>query len=358
MGGNRRGGIGPNDASAMKKNLVKILIVVLLTAVFVYFFTRSVKWGEVLRYVQNVNVGLFVLLFPLSALHFLTRGFRWRYLLIHEKRDVRLAPLVAGNVVGFTVTFLFPGRLGEIVKPIYVARKENIRTGFAIGTVVVERLFDMFTMCLFLGIFLLAKPLYADFFALSAESAKRLTFWGIIGVAFASSILAVALLLYFFKSRAVGVVGRLLRPFPEKFRSRVLSLLLEFIDGLKFFHSAGNLILYTLLSFVVWLAILLFYWVFFLAFHVQIPYFVLVPYIFLTMVGASIPTPGMVGGFDYFSKLGMTSFYGVDPNLAVGMTLVTHTIQVVVTCALGYVILWREGMSLFQLKRMGERTER
>lgn len=112
--------------------------------------------------------------------------------------------------------------------------------------------------------------------------------------------------------------------------------------------------MYTALSFVVWLAIIFFYWVFFQAYHVHVPYFLMVPYIFLTMVGASIPTPGMVGGFDYFSKVGMTSLYHIDPNLAFGMTLVTHTIQVVVTCVLGYVILWREGLSLFQLKKMGE----
>ncbi len=342
----------------MKKNLLKILIILALTAVFVYFFARSVKWGEVVRDIANVNVPLFILLFPLAALHFVTRGFRWRYLLLYEKPDVHFPTLVAGNVVGFTVTFLFPGRLGEIIKPIYVARKENLRTGFAIGTVVVERIFDMSTMCLFLGIFLLARPLYAGYFSLSAESAHRLTFWGIVGVAFAGGLLVITLLLYFFKDRALKVVAVLFRPLPEKLRTRALGLVREFIDGLQIFHSVGNLALYTLLSFVVWLAIIFFYWVFFLAYHVQIPYFVLVPYIFLTMVGASIPTPGMVGGFDYFSKLGMTSFYGIDPNLAVGMTLVTHTIQVVVTCALGYAILWREGLSLFQLKKMGEHAER
>src|SRR5512143_3785889 len=70
--------------SPMKKNLVKIIIITVLTAVFVYFFARSVKWGEVLKSVTNVNLPLFLLAFPLSALHFFTRGFRWRYLLLPE----------------------------------------------------------------------------------------------------------------------------------------------------------------------------------------------------------------------------------------------------------------------------------
>ena len=72
------------------------------------------------------------------------------------------------------------------------------------------------------------------------------------------------------------------------------------------------------------------------------------------MVGASIPTPGMVGGYHYFSKLGMTSFLGIGASQAVAMTAVMHAIQVVVTCLMGYAILWKEGMSIFQVKKLSE----
>ena len=113
--------------------------------------------------------------------------------------------------------------------------------------------------------------------------------------------------------------------------------------------------MYTLYSFVVWLGIILLYWVFFMSFGIRLSYFLLVPYVFLTMVGASIPTPGMVGGFHYFSKLGMVLLLGLSANRAAGITLVAHAVQIAVTCALGYVILAREGLTLLQLRRMGER---
>jgi len=338
----------------MKKRVLKILIVLALTAVFVYFFARSAKWNEVLGDIRNVNLPLFLLLFPLALLHCLTRGLRWRYLLVHEKKGMPFFPMVAANIVGFTVTFIFPGRIGELVKPLYLARKERIRKGFAVGTVVVERIFDMFTMCFFLGLFLLARPLFSGLVHVAPETYGRLTFWGTIGVAFASCLLLIIAVLYFFRERALRVISFLIKPLPERLRCRILELGHEFIDGLKFFHSAGNLAMYTLLSFVVWLGIILFYWVLMFAFHVDVPYFLLVPYVFMTMIGASIPTPGMAGGFDYFSKLGMTSLLHIDPNLAVGMTLVMHAIQVSVTCAVGYVILCKEGLSLFQIKKMGE----
>ena len=341
----------------MSKNVLKGLAVVALTAVFFYFFARSVSWSQVLGYLEGVNVPLFLLLFPLALLHFFTRGLRWRYLLIHEKKSVRFSNMVNANIVGFTVTFIFPGRIGEVVKPLYLAQKERIRKGFAIGTVVVERIFDIFTMVLFVGLFLLARPLFPGLFEVAPEAYSRLTFWGVVGLGIASLLFALIIVICVMRKRALGVLGFLLKPFPERIRLRVRELACEFIDGLKFFHSAGNLVMYTLLSFVVWLGIIFYYWVLMFAFGVHVPYFLLVPYVFMTMIGASIPTPGMAGGYDYFSKLGMVSLLHLNPDKAVGMTLVMHAIQVLMTCAAGYVILGKEGLSLFQIKKMGENAK-
>jgi glycosyltransferase 2 family protein len=345
-------------APPMSRNIPKIAVAVVLMAVFLYFFGRSVEWGKVPAHIADVNFSLFLLLIPGAALHFFTRALRWRVLVAREKKDVRFRNLVAGNIVGFTVSAVFPGRLGELAKPLYLARKEGVGPGFAVGTVVVERIFDMSTMCLLLGLFLLARPLFVGDWPLDPAAGESLAFWGTLGVAIAVGFLALTLLLYFFRERALRVIGFLLKPLPEKVRSAVLRLLREFIDGLKFFQSSGQLALYAALSLAVWLGICLFYWVLFFAYHIRLPFFLVVPYVFLTGVGASIPTPGMVGGFHYFSKLGMVLILRLDPGQAAGMTLVAHALQIAVTCVLGYAILGHEGLTLFQLKKMGERERR
>jgi len=276
----------------------------------------------------------------------------------HEKNGVKLFNRFAGNAIGFTVTFIFPGRLGELVKPIFLAQKEGMRKGFVLGTVVVERIFDIFTMCFLLGLFLLSKPLYSSIFNLDKDAYSNLYLWGIVGVSFATFMLIVALSLYFFKNKTLSIVSFLLKPLPRNISQRIVDIFEEFIKGLKFFHSLGNLLVYILLSFVVWIGIIFYYWIFFFAYNISVPFFFLFPYVFLTMVGASIPTPGMVGGFHYFSKLALTSIYHVDLNLAVSMTIVVHAVQVIITCFIGYVILWREGLSLFQLRKLGVGSQR
>lgn len=342
----------------MKKNLVRLGLAVFLSLIFLFFFFRSVDWGDVIANLGRINPGFAVLLVVLVPLHLVTRAIRWRFLLMHEKRNVRFSNMFAGNAVGFTVTLIFPARLGEVVKPLYLAGKEKMRKGFVIGTVVVERIFDVFTMCALLGLFLLAKPLYASLFEVDTETLAILKVSGFLGAGAALAVLLVSLSLYFFREKTLKVFAWFLRPFPSAFSEKVLNLADEFIAGLKFFHSVGNLLVYTALSFVVWLGIAVYYWILFFAFGHTVAFFTLIPYVFLTMIGASIPTPGMVGGFHFFSQLGITSLFpAIHPNMAASMTIVVHAVQVAVTCLIGYAILWKDGLSLLQLKKLGESSD-
>lgn len=343
----------------MKKNTIRAVLLFVLTFVFLFFFFRSVDWREVLSYLNDIDLKLFIVLLLLVPFNFVFRAIRWNCLLKHEKDRVSFYSRFAGNAVGFAVTFLFPARLGELVKPLYLAQKEDLKKGFVIGTVVVERMFDLFSVCFLLGVFFVSRPLYTSIFhiEIEKEAFSNLALWGIIGMAIAIVILLLSLSLYFFKDKTLNVIAFFLKPLAQKWRDQIMGLIDEFIKGLKFFHSVGNVFVYIFWSLVVWINIAFLYWIWLIAYDVRVPFFYIFPFVFLTMVGASIPTPGMVGGFDYFSKYGLTSLYGVEANLAVGMTLVVHAIQLAVTYVVGYGILWKEGTSLFQVKKLGEKTE-
>lgn len=342
----------------MKKKHINAAVIFLITLVFLWFFFRNVNWVETWRQLDRVNIPLIICTILLVPLHLITRSIRWKFLLRPLKSELKLWNAIEANTVGFTVTLLFPGRVGELVRPLYLAGKEEMSTPYLIGTIVVERTFDLFANCFLLGFFLISEPLYSSYFRTRPEARAHLYFWGKAGLILSIILFAAIISIYCLKDRARKIIRFLARPFPEKFRGPVERFGLEFIDGLKFFHSLFRLLGYFALSLLVWLGICFFYWVFFLAYGLKIPYFLSVPYVFLTMVGASIPTPGMAGGFDYFSKIGLTALYGLDQNLAAGMTLVVHSVQILVTCVLGYVILWKNGLTLLQVRNMGRGNER
>ena len=93
--------------------------------------------------------------------------------------------MVAANTVGFTVTFIFPGRIGEIVKPLYLARKESIRQGLRHRDrrrrAHLRHVHDV----LLPGALSPGPALCSRAFDVAPEAYGRLTFWGIVGVAFA-----------------------------------------------------------------------------------------------------------------------------------------------------------------------------
>jgi len=338
----------------MTKSKINYLIILLITVIFLWFFFKSVDWGKTWQYLKQANPVFMVAVLFLVPLHLVTRSIRWKFLLYPLKPDLRFLKAVEATTVGFTVTLIFPGRVGEVVRPIYLAGSENLSAGYLIGTIVVERTFDLFTNCFLLGTFLLVSPLFDFKLHIRPEAYRHLYFWGKSGLGLAAFLFLAIIILYFLKDKSAGLFRFIGKPFPEKVKAKIEKFGLEFIAGLKFFHSFFRLLGYFGLSLVVWLGITLLYWVYFIGFGLKIPYFLVIPYIFLTMIGASIPTPGMAGGFDYFSKLALTSLYGLDSNLAVGLTIGIHSLQIVVTCILGYVILWKNGLNLFQARKMGE----
>lgn len=360
----------------MKKNFLRYAVVLLLTAVLLFFFFRSVDWSSLFASVTNVNVFFFVLMVLFGPFHLVPRAFRWKYLIRPEKKDVKFYNLFAGQAIGFTVTLLLPARLGEIVKPLYLARKEKISEGFALGTVVVERIFDIIAMVFLLAVFLLARPLYVAQFSVSVDAYSWLFKLGMLGLALDLVIIAFVLCLHFFRKTTLRILNAVLKPFPRKFADKVRSLVEEFIQGLRFFRSFFDLLRFFLLSVLVWASIVVYYWIFFLAYREVFPVYTVIPYVFATMIGAAIPTPGMAGGFDFFSKKALMTLYfspriPADASAAVrlamerdlstkatGMTLVVHAVQVVMTCLVGFVILWKEGLSLLQLKKMGEEFQK
>jgi uncharacterized protein (TIRG00374 family) len=356
----------------MKKNLIRYGLIIALSAVLLFFFFRSVEWDKFFSSLIDVNPVFFILLILASPLHLLTRAWRWKYLILPEKKDVKLYNLIAGQSVGFTVTLLLPGRLGEFVKPAFLAKKEEINLGFTLGTVVVERLFDIIAMVFLLAGFLLARPLYAADFPLSPANARWLFGFGLLGLGFDVVVFLVVLGLHFFRARTLKILAFCLRPLPRKWSEKIYHLIEEFIQGLRFFRSLKDLLRFFGLSLVVWLGIVGNYWLFFLAYREPQAFYMVIPYVFLTMVGASIPTPGMVGGFDYFSKEALMRLYlgrkipagagkgvvGAMASKAASMTLVVHAIQLVMTCLVGFVILSREGISIFHLSSLRQRLQK
>ncbi|MFQ6083534.1 MAG: lysylphosphatidylglycerol synthase transmembrane domain-containing protein [Candidatus Aminicenantia bacterium] len=335
----------------MKKFWLKISLVLILTTIFLYIFFKSVDWKEVLFYLGNFDKRYLLLIIILTPFHYVTRAAKWRYLFVSRKKNIKFSNLFSANVIGFMVSYLLPLRAGEIVRPVYLGQKENISRSFSFGTVVVERIFDLLTVLFLFGFFWLLKPFYHSYFQEREQALSHLSYISLIALSIGLALISIIIFLFFFQSKAISVISFFLKPFP-KISQKAIHISKNFLEGLNFFHSPPHLILYLFFSLVQWVFIGFFSWLVLYSFGIYFPFPLIVPYLILTMVGASIPTPGMVGGFHALSKMGLISLYGVDTNLAVGATIALHAIIYISTIVMGAIILWKEGISFAQIRKL------
>jgi uncharacterized membrane protein YbhN (UPF0104 family) len=150
--------------------------------------------------------------------------------------------------------------------------------------------------------------------------------------------------------RLIAVMTRLL---PQRLATTAAGLVRAFADGLAIVRQPVRLLVALIFSLPLWLSIASGVWAVTHAFHMQLPFAGTFLIQALLVVGVAVPTPGAVGGFHYFYKLGMTAFYGAPVDRAVGAAIVLHAVSFVPVAIVGLILLAQEGLSL---SRVGSLT--
>jgi len=133
----------------------KILASAVVTAVCIYYALHGVDRAKVMAELGAVPAaGVLLYLATLAVTH-LFRSWRWEYLLRPLGVSIPLRRLLPISSVGFMAILALPMRLGEFVRPYYVAREGHVRMSAALGTVAVERIIDgLLISILFFGSYL------------------------------------------------------------------------------------------------------------------------------------------------------------------------------------------------------------
>ncbi|MDZ7680893.1 MAG: lysylphosphatidylglycerol synthase transmembrane domain-containing protein [Fodinibius sp.] len=121
----------------MFKRFLKIGLALALGALFMWLAFRNVQLQEVLEYSKRIQFG-WIMPFAISALcSHVFRALRWRLLIEHDKKELDRITLISGVLVGYLMNIVGP-RLGEVSRPLYVAKKEGLSTSKLMGTIVLR----------------------------------------------------------------------------------------------------------------------------------------------------------------------------------------------------------------------------
>jgi uncharacterized protein (TIRG00374 family) len=261
------------------------------------------------------------------------------------------------TVIGFMVNFLAPtGRLGELVRPYLLARREGFSASSAFATIFLERVLDLVTVVFLVGTWLLlgSPPEGAK----SQGAVQALHVGGL--TVFLGAMVGLVIMFVFvrYRERAVDKARSFAVWLPDKLEEIAIRFLKAFVEGLSVLADGSNLARAAALSVLLWLNISLAFWIGASAFDIRFPFGATFLVIGFLTVGVAVPTPGAVGGYHVMCSLALTLLFGVDEPRAKAAALVNHAIAFVPVAVLGMIFFIREGLSLSDVQTMGRSGEK
>lgn len=262
------------------------------------------------------------------------RAVRWRYLLkpLGLVPSYRLFPMI---VVGFMVNDILPGRLGIVARAFLLGDRAGISKMACGATILVERIFDVLTLLLFLVVPFLFIPL--------PDWAGRIV-WVLTPLSLAVLIF---MILVVSSAKLTQRTTRLLEHFaPTRWKQPVSKWVKLFISGLALLRSPGGAVLVFVTSLAVWLCEASVFYIVSLSFGLGQPFYVL---LLATSVAnltwAVFMPPGGVGPFDYFCQQ-ILIFFGVGVSVATAYVGTLHAVILLPSIILGFVFLAAGNLSL------------
>ncbi len=323
---------GLNTAMQIKKFL-KVLGSVLLGALFLWLAFREVSFSDVAEAARHMSWGwIFPFILATLTAHFI-RALRWKMLFTNKDKMPTKTTLFTGVLFGYLTNIVLP-RVGEIARPVYVARQVDESNSKIIGTIVLERVVDLLGMLIimaFVVVFLISDPqVLSHLFGVDITNAavQMNLLIGFIKYGFIAFVL-LALLYWVFKWAVEKTDGSL-----AHFAHKIQKVVRTFVDGLLAIRELRNWPLFIFYSAVIWAFYILMTYIGFWMFDMQDVFGLgLTEAVVLTMVsavGLSIPTPGGIGTYHLFITKALFIFYAVPEATGLAYATIAHATTIVI----------------------------
>ncbi|MCF0176268.1 MAG: flippase-like domain-containing protein [Bacteroidales bacterium] len=315
------------------------------TAAFLLWVSfRGVQWPAFADAIARCSWGFVLLSMLCGVVAFWLRGMRWRALI--QPIDPSVPRMTCFNAINisYLANLLLP-RVGEIVRCGYVTAESSKddegqrKASFdkVLGTVVLERGWDMMSMFLLLGALLAFKwKQFGDFFVVQMweplAASVDFSLW-VIAVPALVLCIAAIVLVFAYRDR-VKVFGMISGFFAGMLKGFASCLKME-RKWLFFVQTALIWFMYWCMSFFTMKA---------LASNPLVAPLGASDALFLMMAGSLsslVPVPGGFGAFHFIVKAAITGIYGIPGAMALVFATLSHESQAITQAACGmFSFIW------------------
>jgi uncharacterized protein (TIRG00374 family) len=321
---------------------LRLWLGIAVSLVLLWVAFRGVPLDELGRSLRQVRPLWLVPVLVSILVRFWLTAIRWQVLLRPAKR-IGTHRLFAVTLIGFMANNVLPARLGEFVRAYALGRAEALSSSLSFATIVVERVFDGFTLLLFLVaglLFLDPQP------------------WLLWSAAAAGALYCAALVVLLGLRRPGGaaLTARLCGWLPAGLRGRVTGLLGSFTLGLQVFDDPRALLAVAGLSLLIWLINVAGIQAMFATFALDLPVHAAMLVQAIIAVAIVLPSaPGYVGTFQV-ATVAALALFAVPEATALSLSLVYHAVNYVPITVAGLVYLSAMNLTLGELRTAGEQA--
>jgi hypothetical protein len=270
----------------------------------------------------------------------------------------RFSNVYSATLMGFACVFLL-GRAGEPIRPVLIARKDSLSISGMFGVYVLERISDAAATVVLAGCALL---LLQHRSLASAANSSLIRVARSAGALLLVALVAVIAFLIYFRYHGAGWLTRKLQEskWRHGWRGKVVLLLEGFSEGLQGIRTWGDLGALAGYTVVHWLLVALVYlWVMraFPGQLAQLSFGSVILVLAFTLVGSAVQLPGVGGGAQLATFLVFTLIFGVEKEPAATASIVLWLVAFASCCFAGLPLLFREGWSMGELRRMAQAEE-
>lgn len=322
----------------MKDKSVKIIkysFWAALAVVLLYFSFRGVDWKEFWRVLLQCKWSYVALAMAAGVLSFIFRALRWRLLLLPEEPGTRRIDCYDGFAVGKLCDFAVP-HIGEFVRCGYVVTP-RLTYDKALGTVVLERAWDIMTLFLLIVLLLVFGwtefgGFFEDKILGPAAGALNISLWWLLALV----ILVLAATVW----AVFALRGR------SKFCAGVAGFFKGIAEGIGSCLKMKQKGLFMLLTVALWSMFLLMSWFIIKALPVDYG-LTAVDALFIMLVGSVagiVPVPGGFGAFHYLVALALQTIYGIPFEMGIIFATLSHESQAITMAICGAVAYFHQAL--------------
>ncbi len=346
-----------------KKNILFILSIV-ASIVCLWLFVRNIEWSLLKNALMEANYWFVIPTLILTILVYVVRALRWKGLLSHIK-PISVINLLSITCIGFMANNILPARVGEVLRPFILYKKENVKFSTSFATVIVERIFDMLGLIIFtVAVIALLPHPSATHTSMQVStheantikesiipSLKKWTevFAG-VGVFTVIFLFLVVIKPDFFKR----ILSKVCRFLPHTVKDKIMGLYDSFIYGLKILENKMQTIWILALSLFIWFLGGAEIYLLGFSFHMHLPFVgACLVAVCLALAVALPQAPGYIGVF-HIAVLKSLDIFGIQATAAQSYAIVLWAISILPSTIMGFLFLWREGIAFREVVKLEE----